>query len=178
MLTVEKTAEFIEFVLNNPAITVIRQKQDKRSPAKPYCAYRFLSNQPFGSPAEYYDDIEPALKETIEEKQRRILEIQFFTKTEQQAIEETIVDYISANDLAELFRINSNRPRSRTFQKQNGFSVLSAGTITDIDEYLGDLWERRAVCELKIHTTKLVTEEVYSYDPETALNFESNIEEL
>jgi hypothetical protein len=163
-------------------VKVFQQKQDEGSARKPYIVYRIMSNRKLGMAVEYYEEDGGDLEETVEEKQAKVLEVQFYTKTEQQALDplETSKDqflsqYISANDLAEKFRINANRSRSRAFQKQNGFSVLFAATITDIDAQLGDRWERRALCELNIHDTTRVSEDVEFYDPAN-LNFDLNIE--
>ncbi len=176
-LTAQLAAKFIKEILNDPSIPVILQKQDKASPPKPYAAYRILSNQPLGVSAVYHDINGENVEETVERKRIKSLEVQFFTQTEQQAIDQTIENYISANDLAELFEDKIDLTRSTAYQKLNGFSVLGVQTITDIDEQLGDRWERRALCELRIHDTTFFTETVESYDPNN-LTSELNIKGL
>jgi hypothetical protein len=165
-------------------VKVFQGKQDEASASKPAISYRIMNSQALGQNAEYYEDQGATLDETVEEKQIKILEVQFYTKTEQQAVDplETAKDlklsqYISANDLAAKFKINANRPRSRAFQKTNNFSVLGVTIIQDIDKTLGDRWERRALCELRIHDTTLITETVDFYDPAN-LQVDLNIEGL
>lgn len=172
-----EAGKFIKEILNNPDILVIRQKQDKGSPSKPYAAYRVLSNQPLGMSATYHDKNGGGVEETVERKRIATLEIQFFTHTELQAKEQSLINYIPANYLAEIFQDKVDLTRSIAYQKLNGFSVLGVKTITDIDAYLGDNWERRALCELRIHETTFVTETVESFDPAN-LTVDLNIKDL
>jgi len=163
-------------------VKVFQGKQDEASANKPAISYRIMNSLAFGQNAEYYEEDGDDLREDVEEKQQKIVEVQFYTKTEQQAVDplETANDlklsqYISANDLAAKFRINANRPRSRAFQHENGFSVVGVNIIQDIDAQLLVRWERRALCELRIHDTTIISENVDFFDP-ADLIFDLNIE--
>lgn len=165
-------------------VKVFQGKQDEASANKPAISYRIMSNRPMGMSAESFEDIDGILEETLESKRLIALEIQFYTKTEQQALDPDelardpkLSAYISANALAVEIETKTMLTRSRRHQKLNGFSVLSVNTISDIDEYVGDRWERRALCEFNIHDTSSLTEETDFYDPDK-LNIELNIEGL
>lgn len=153
-------------------VKVFQGKQDEASANKPAISYRIMSSRSHGLSAESFEDIGGALEETVETKRLLALEIQFYTKTEQQALDPDeiagdpkLAGYISANELAVELENRAMLTRSRRFQHLNGFSVLSVNTISDIDEYVGDRWERRALCEFNIHDTSRITEETDSYDP-------------
>jgi hypothetical protein len=154
-------------------VKVFRGKQDEGSSVKPYIWYRISSSVPIGQSSESFEDTGSELEETTEQTRQIVLELNFHTKTEQQAIDplETAKDlrlasYISANDLAAQFQSKAMFTRSRAFQNQNGFSVLSVNTISDVDSYVGDRFERRAICELNILVTVCLSESVSFYNPD------------
>lgn len=165
-------------------VKVFQAKQDEASANKPAVIFRFMSNQAFGQSAESFKDTGEALEETVERKRIIKLEVQFFTKTEQQSLDPDeiardpkLASYIAANSLAVEFEDKVMLSRSRRHQKLNGFQILSINIISDIDAQLDDRWERRALCELSIHDTSSITEEVDFYDP-ADLNITLTIQDL
>lgn len=178
-LSNEMTTNFLNMVINDSGVTVIRQKQEGASPSKPYASYRYISNIGIGHPTTIYTD--PGGTQKLVETNSRLrtpqLEVQFYTKTETQALTENIEDYKSAADYCSDFEDDLTSLRVQRFMRENDFSVLSKTSIPDLDSQLGDSWERRSQCEMTLNQVTSTTDNV-EYFNQSAFNVELTIEDI
>ena len=162
------TREFINQVVNisgKTALEIIRANQGGKSPAKPYVTYLYLGNQTIGaSPITSHTESAGQVTEYVTSSRTPVLEVQFFTQTEHQALSENIASYEDANEIAQRFEDHLKTDRVKRYMREKGFSVLSIQTTTNLDEYLGDRWERRAVVELTMNDISEITNDVESFN--------------
>lgn len=179
-LSNNETQEFIRTVLgitDSDDLKVIRKNQSGRSPDKPYAAYHYLTNPIVGAaPFISHEDTGLALNEEISNVRTPILEIQFYTKTEDQALTENFSNYESANEICQRFEDNLKSDKVKIFLREKGFSILSTNPVFNLDQFLGDTWERRSVLELTLNHVSVHTNEVEFFVPPITLDIE--IEDL
>lgn len=168
-LTNDETQEYIRTVLNisdTDDLKVILKKQGGKSPAKPYVDFQYLGNAGIGAaPLITHTESSTKLEENISTTRTPILEIQFYTQTEHQALTDDISDYESANDICQRFEDNLKSDRAKRLMRETGFSILNTNVIFDLDKFLGDRWERRALIELTMNHATVATNEVEFFVP-------------
>jgi hypothetical protein len=137
-------AQFVETVINNGSVTVIINKQQAASPAKPYAAVNLISETPLGFPVSETVDQGGTVDQVIAQAQIGQAEVIFYSND--------LVGGLSARNLAKNFLTSLGTSRAKTFQSDNGFGVMGTRPIIDADiERGGDIWERRSIVEFGIN---------------------------
>lgn len=171
-LNAEDTSNFIRTVLNittSDDFKVIRANQSGRRPAKPYATYLYTGNVALGaSPQTDHTATATELTEEISTVRSPTLEVQFFTKTEAEG--KKITGYESANDISQRFEDNIKSDRVKRYLRENCFSVLSHNTLFNLDEMLGDKWERRAAVEITLNEVTVASNSVEFFNAPITFN--------
>jgi hypothetical protein len=144
---------------------VIQQNQDAHSPEKPYCAWRITSEIEIGLAAKGEKDAPNPLDliQYIERSKRATIEFNFYTETESRGAEKV------ARKFCNEFLNKLNLQSSSEYFRANNMALVDHNDFQNIDQHLGDNWERRAVCELVINYVDSVEEEITTiqYNPAT-----------
>jgi hypothetical protein len=144
-------------------VQVIQANQDVKSPVKPYCAWRIVSEVEIGLAARGTKDAPNPLDliEYIERSKQVVIDFNFYTETKQRGAEKEA--RLFCNEFLNKLNLFST---SEYFAAHN-MALLSTADYANMDAHLGDNWERRAMCELTINYIDSVEEVIptITYDP-------------
>lgn len=157
-------------------LTFIQQFQEAKSPQLPYSAWRIISvTSPIRHRKEYGVESD-ALVESIDATKILKLELQFFSQTEEQAINKNEV-FKGANEYSSDFLNMLYSDTSKAYQIENNFSVINWNDLSIFVGFLGDIHELKSIIELDILYTDNVTVSSNSVDTDE-INTTINIEDI
>jgi hypothetical protein len=166
--------EFFSAVM--PNFKVIKQNSNGKSPSYPYCAWRRVSSNGVGHPIVTQQDIVGS-EELIERVKVQNVQVEFYSETEEQAVEKNISPFFTASEYADIFLNRIHSYESRAYQKNKKISLLRWTDYSCIDNFLGDVYEERATVELSINYIQTQTMKGYCVD-ESTINTTLTIEDI
>jgi hypothetical protein len=154
---------FIKTVL--PNIRVVKQNQEAGSPEMPYCAWSRLASASSGRPIVNHGSTSGGVYlENIDIVKDQTLEIQFYTKTEEQAFIDGESGFKPAEELADEFIARLQSTNSKIYQAENDIGVLRWNNLTTFVKFMGDINEERSVVEVIINYVDNYQEQSGSVD--------------
>ena len=158
---------FIELL--TPDVTeVVFGKQISQSPKNPYASFDIISNIKLGraqkQSADSITNPTTRVTETVITQRQMNIQIKWYTKTESAIKEDlqkgiTTVD-MSAREFADQFTDKLESSSALDYMQDNNFSVLNYTDYSGIDEFLSDVWERRAMIEIQVGFATYSQEEI------------------
>ncbi len=163
---------------SSPGITVLKQNQEEKAPAKPYAVWRRISAPSQGRALRNYGTTGGSTCfESIDLVKNQKIEVQFITITEEQAFKKGLVDFKVAEELADEFTLRMQSIDSLVFQAENNIGLLSWVDFTAFTQFMGDINEQRAVIELTINYVDNYQTETVAVDP-TSIEITTTYEDL
>ncbi len=144
-------------LLNSDLNEVVFGKQISESPKNPYASFRFISGPRLGRPfkSTTFDAAKPnVITEHLQTQRLLNVEIVYYTKTASDLLEDianglTVVNK-EARDLVNDFINGLEGSLIVDYMTDNEFSILNFNDdFREVDEFLSDVWERRATIELQ-----------------------------
>ena len=147
---------------------VIFGKQISESPPNPYAKFDFISGQRLGRPykSSTTSDDNPTTAVTEYLQTQRILnvDITWYTKTKTDLLEDiengkTVINK-EAREFVDEFIGKLESSDALDYTRDNTFSILNYNEFEEVDEFLSDVWERRAMIELQINYVTLTSSDI------------------
>jgi len=145
-------------LLNPDLNEIVFGKQISESPPNPYASFRFISGPRLGRAfkSQTFDGVNKPNVVTEHLQTQRLLnvEIVYYTKTATDLLEDISngVEVINkeARDFANDFINGLEGSLVLDYMTDNEFSILNfSDDFREVDEYLSDVWERRATIEIQ-----------------------------
>jgi hypothetical protein len=126
----------------------IQQNQAIHRPELPYCAWRVVSDVQIGLSGrgeKASSNPNETITEIIETVQEAVLEFNFYSDSSQNGATK------EARQLCQDFLNKLDLTTAMETLKAAGIGLLEKRGYGNIDTHLGDDWERRALCELRVN---------------------------
>ena len=160
-----------------PGFKFIEHDQEGPAPDLPYGTWLEVSNPTNGWPQRSYSTVGSDFLEDIDTNKTETIQIDFYTKTPQQAKKQNIAGYKSADDYADEFIARLLTYDSMKFQKDNNIGVMSWNDLTMLTRFLGDIKESRATIEVSLNNNLNYQETSASVDVDS-LNINLTTEDI
>jgi hypothetical protein len=155
-------------LLNTELVEVVYGNQIAQSPKNPYAKFEFISGTRLGRPykSSTYDGVDKpnVVTEHLQTQRQMAVDITWYTKTRSDLLEDiangvTVVNK-EAREFADEFIGALESSNALDYTKDNLFSILGYNEFDEIDNFLSDVWERRAMVELQINYVTLTSSDI------------------
>lgn len=160
-----------------PGITIILKDQNAQAPALPYIAWKEIINVSKSRPEEIYVDRTGQFTEKLTQNKVATIQVDAFTETISQSVLKGTQNYVSAGNLLDAGIVRASTFSAQKYQRDNDIGVMDWIDPSRFAQFLGDIWEERAMMEFKLNNTEVFESDASAIDTDT-ININLTLEGL